>query len=167
VGPLQPDRTGALARPELRPVEPGDYDFLYRVYASTRAEELAVVPWDEGAKDAFLRMQFSAQDRWYHEQMPDASYEVVVVDGEPAGRLYVDRRPEETRIVDIALLPEHRGRGVGTILLRTLIAEAAGSGRKLSIHVEVNNSARRLYARLGFEPVGEHGLYVLMERLPT
>ena len=112
-------------------------------------------------------MQFAAQDRWYHDQMPDASYQVVLVDGEPAGRLYVDRRADEIRVVDIALLPEHRGRGIGTELLRTLIAEAEASGRKLSIHVEANNPARGLYERLGFRPAGEHGVYVLMERAPA
>ena len=89
------------------------------------------------------------------------------MDGEPAGRLYVHRGPSDIRIMDIALAPAFRGRGIGTGLLRTLIVEAEESGRKLSIHVETNNPARRLYERLGFRPAGEHGVYVLMERVAT
>jgi ribosomal protein S18 acetylase RimI-like enzyme len=152
---------------ELRPVEPGDEEFLYRVYASTRTEELAVVPWDDDAKEAFLRMQFAAQDTWYHEQMPDASYQVVLVDGEPAGRLYVDRREDEIRIVDIALLPEHRGRGLGTALLRELLEEADAAGKPVTIHLERFNPALRLYERLGFAQVEDQGVYLFLERRPV
>jgi ribosomal protein S18 acetylase RimI-like enzyme len=150
----------------LRPVEAGDEEFLYRVYASTRAEELAAVPWDDDAKEAFLRMQFAAQDRWYHEQMPDASYDLVLVDGERAGRLYVERRPDELLIIDIALLPEQRRRGLGTSLLGDVLAEADATGRRATIHVERFNPARRLYERLGFAGVAEQGVYLLLERSP-
>ena len=93
------------------------------MYASTRAEELAVVPWDDVQKEAFLRQQFDAQDAWWHENYAEASFDVILVDGEPAGRLYVHRGPSEIRIVDIALLPEHRGSGVGTRLLDDLLPE--------------------------------------------
>jgi ribosomal protein S18 acetylase RimI-like enzyme len=92
---------------------------------------------------------------------------VIEVDGSLAGRLYVHRVPSEIRIMDIALVPEFRGRGIGTRLLEELIEEADGSGRKLSIHVESNNPARSLYDRLGFRPAGEHGIYILMERPPS
>jgi ribosomal protein S18 acetylase RimI-like enzyme len=134
------------------------------VYASTRAEELAAVPWEDATKEAFLRMQFSAQDVYYREQMPDASYQVVLVDGERAGRLYVDRREDEIRIVDIAFLPEHRGQGLGTTLLRALLTEADEAGKRVTIHVERFNPARRLYDRLGFVQVKEEGIYLLLER---
>jgi ribosomal protein S18 acetylase RimI-like enzyme len=147
---------------ELLPVEPGDREFLCRVYASTRAEELAVVPWDEAQKDAFLRSQFDAQDRWYREHYPRASYDVVLIDSEPAGRLYLHRGDTEIRIVDIALLREHRGRGVGTRLLRDVLAEAAG--RRVTIHVERMNPAPRLYERLGFSVAEDKGVYLLLER---
>jgi ribosomal protein S18 acetylase RimI-like enzyme len=93
--------------------------------------------------------------------------DVIEVDGAPAGRLYVHRGPRDIRIMDIALAPEFRGHGIGTALLQQLMAEADESGRKLSIHVEMNNPARTLYARLGFRPAGEHGIYVLMERPPS
>jgi ribosomal protein S18 acetylase RimI-like enzyme len=151
----------------LRPAGDADRSFLRQVYASTRADELAMLPWTDEQKAAFITHQFEAQDAHYRTHYTDATFEVIEVGGEPAGRLYVHRGPCEVRIVDIALMPAFRGRGVGTSLLQGLIAEAAGGGRTLSIHVEMSNPARRLYARLGFRPAGEHGPYVLMERPPT
>jgi ribosomal protein S18 acetylase RimI-like enzyme len=144
----------------LRPVRESDRDFLLGLYESTREEELAQVPWDEEVKRAFVEHQFGAQDAHYRANYPGATFDVIEVDGRPAGRLYVFRGVEEIRIMDIALAPEFRGRGIGTELLRELMGEAGD--RSLSIHVEMNNPARRLYERLGFEPAGEHGVYVLM-----
>ena len=137
------------------------------MYASTREEELALVPWDAATKDSFLRMQFDAQDSYYHQQFPDTSFDVVVLDGVPVGRLYVDRRETEIRIIDIALLPEHRGHGVGTALLAPILEEADQSGKTVSIHVERNNPAGRLYDRLGFVEIEEQGVYLLLERRPA
>lgn len=151
---------------DLRPVTAGDRDFLLAVYASTRADELAAVGWTDDQKQAFVRQQFEAQATSYAQHHPEARNDVVVVDGQPAGRLCVDRRPEEIRIVDIALLPAHRNAGIGTGLLRQLMAEASESGRPLGIHVERFNPAMRLYTRLGFRPVTEHGVHVLMEWTP-
>jgi GNAT superfamily N-acetyltransferase len=149
---------------ELRRVDPvADAEFLLAVYAGTRAEELAIVPWTDAEKDAFLRMQFHAQDRWWREQRPDATFDVILVDGEPAGRLYVDRRPEEIRIVDIALLPDRRAMGVGTLLIRRILDEGRASGRPVTIHVERGNRARALYERLGFRQIGTTGVYDLLE----
>lgn len=150
----------------LRPAGPEDEPFLRRVYASSREDEMAVIPWSQAEKAAFLDQQFSAQHKYYHENYSDASWDIILVDGQPAGRLYVSRWPEDIRIIDIALLPEYRGRGVGTHLLRALLEEGGASGRKVSIHVELYNPARRLYDRLGFQPASEHGVYVLMEWRP-
>ena len=136
------------------------------MYASTRAEELAVVPWDDAQKDAFLRMQFDAQDAWWRENYAEASFDVILADGEPAGRLYVHRGPSEIRIVDIALLPEHRGGGIGTSLLRELFTEADESGKSVTIHVERMNPALRLYERLGFAVAEDKGVYLFLERPP-
>jgi ribosomal protein S18 acetylase RimI-like enzyme len=149
---------------ELISAEPGDREFLYRVYASTRTEELAVLAWDEAQKDAFLRAQFDAQDRWYREHYTRATYEVITVDGERAGRLYLHRGESEIRIVDIALLPEYRGNGVGTSLLRDLLAEADAAGKRVTIHVERLNPALRLYERLGFSVAEDKGVYLLLAR---
>ena len=156
-----------MAEPRLRPVADGDRPFLVELYASVREAELAHVPWDDATRRAFVEHQFSAQDAHYREHYPGATLDVIEVDGEPAGRLYVHRGPGDIRIMDIALAPAFRGRGIGAGLLRALIGEAEESGRKLSIYVEMNNPARALYERLGFREAGEHGVYVLMERPPT
>jgi ribosomal protein S18 acetylase RimI-like enzyme len=144
----------------LRPVTDADRPFLLELYAGVRAPELALVPWDEATKRAFVAQQFAAQDAHYRAHYPGATLDVVEVGGAPAGRLYVHRGEHDVRIMDIALAPEHRGRGIGTALLRALIAEAGA--RTLSIHVEAGNPARRLYERLGFRPAGEHGVYLLL-----
>ncbi len=150
----------------LRPITPDDEEFLFRVYASTREEELALTDWDATRKDAFLRMQFAAQHRYYQENYRQTTFAIILADGAPVGRLYVARWPKEIRIVDIALLPGHRNTGIGGALLRDLMAEAAVAGKPVSIHVERYNPAMRLYTRLGFVPVGEHGIYLLMKWTP-
>lgn len=149
----------------LRPATDDDLPFLFDVYASTRAEELSVTGWDDVTKDAFLRQQFDAQHRSYHQAYPDGSFDVILVEDEAAGRLYVARLEREIRIVDIALLPPFRGRGIGTDLVLDVMAEAAGSGRTVRIHVERQNRARLLYERLGFHAISEDGVYELMEAL--
>jgi ribosomal protein S18 acetylase RimI-like enzyme len=150
----------------LRPIGPDDREFLLRVYASTRDEELAIVPWTKERKDAFLRQQFEAQSAYWGEQYKGADFSIIEVDGAPAGRLYVQRWPKEIRLVDIALLPEYRRRGIGTRLLKDLFAEATKCQVPLTIHVEVFNPARALYERLGFQSKGEHGMYLLMAWRP-
>jgi len=150
----------------LRLIGENDRDLLYRIYASTREQELAQVAWDEAQKAAFLRMQFDAQYRYYQANYPNAQFEVILLNGEPAGRLYVDRRPSEIRIVDIALLPEYRGQGIGSALLRELLAEGARAGLPVTIHVESFNPALRLYQRLGFRMAEDKGVYYFMEKPP-
>jgi ribosomal protein S18 acetylase RimI-like enzyme len=148
----------------LRPVTAPDRDFLLRLYSSTRDEELAQVDWPPEQKAAFLEQQFTAQDVHYRENYPGAALDVIEVDGAAAGRLYVARWPREIRIMDIALLPEFRGQGLGARLLAALIEEADRDGRTLSIHVERMNPALRLYRRLGFEVREDKGVYLLLER---
>ena len=127
---------------------------------------MALVPWDEAQRQAFLSMQFEAQDRSYHGNFSQARFEIVELRGVAAGRLYVNRGRDEIRVVDIALLPEHRGRGVGSALLRGLLAEAAVNGQCVTIHVEIGNPARRLYERLGFVEVRDEGVYRFMQWSP-
>jgi len=151
----------------LREVTTDDTEFLVGVYASARAEELARVAWDDATKDAFIRMQFAAQDSFWRAQKPGAQFAVVTVDGEPAGRLYVDRLPAEIRIVDIALLPSHRDRGIGTRLLAGVLEEGRRAQLPVTIHVEQFNRARALYERLGFTQISTTGVYDLLERRPA
>ncbi len=151
----------------FRPIRPEDKAFLYQVYASTREDELAHVPWDEEEKEAFLKMQFDAQHQYYQGQFPEAEFRIILRDGRPIGRLYVDRRQDEIRLIDIALLPGERGGGIGTLLLEDLLAEAAQVGKPVRIHVERFNPALRLYERLGFSRIGDQGVYHLMEWSPN
>jgi ribosomal protein S18 acetylase RimI-like enzyme len=142
-------------------------EFLLRIYRSTREEELAmIVDWTAEMKDAFIRQQFGAQHVWYQEHYPGASFDIILVDSVPAGRLYVHRRPNEIRLVDIAFLPEFRNGGSGTSILRDLLAEGEAAGKPVTIHVEIYNPAMRLYERLGFRPVEDRGPYRLMEWRP-
>jgi GNAT superfamily N-acetyltransferase len=150
----------------LRPITPEDEEFLYRVYYSTREEELALVDWDAAQKEAFVRQQFAAQHYHYQTHYVGAAFQVILADGQPAGRLYVARWPNEIRIVDITLLPEFRNTGMGTRLLKDLMAEAHQAHKPLSIHVERFNPALRLYTRLGFVPTGEHGVYYRLDWTP-
>jgi ribosomal protein S18 acetylase RimI-like enzyme len=139
-----------------------DLEFVAALYASTREEELRPVPWTEEEKQLFLRSQFDAQTVHYRQHYSDAEYLIIERDGAAAGRLYLHWNQDDLRIIDIALMPQHRGLGVGNEILLALQAEAAGKGCSVSIHVEVNNPALRLYQRLGFQPVDEHGMYLLM-----
>lgn len=149
---------------ELRPETEEDIPFLRQVYAGTREEEMALVPWTPEQKQAFLEMQFRAQYSDYHGRHPDASFDIIVSDGVPAGRLCVHRRADEIRVIDIALLPGHRNQGIGSHLWAELIRESHACGKPLTIHVERNNRALSLYQRLGFRPAGGTGIHLLMQR---
>jgi len=146
----------------LRPITAADAPFLRALYGSTRTEELAAVPWSEEQKRAFLDMQFRAQSVHYQTHYDNAEFMIVEEAGVAIGRLILHQRPEEIRVIDISLMPEHRGRGIGTKLLQDVIREAAASGRRVSIHVEQFNPAKRLYERLGFSWVESNGVYDLM-----
>ena len=150
----------------FRPAGQDDEAFLIEVYGSTRTEELKVVPWTEAQKEAFLKMQLAAQQQHYQSQYPDADHHVILSDDRPVGRLYVARLSQEIRIVDLALLPEARGRGLGTSIIKDLMDEAARVGKPLRIYVESFNPSLRLFERLGFCKVGEQDFYLLMQWLP-
>jgi ribosomal protein S18 acetylase RimI-like enzyme len=158
--------TAIDGRPGLRPAGPDDAELLYRIYASTREDELAVVPWDALAKEAFLRMQLAAQDTHYRAAFPDASYDLIVSGADVLGRLYVDRGETAWQVIDLSLLPRHRGKGIGTRLLTDVLASAGAAGKPVRMHVERFNSARRLYGRLGFREIADKGVYLLLERQP-
>ena len=151
----------------LRPVCIDDEAFLLQVYASTRAEEMAVVPWSDEQKQAFLQMQFNAQAQSYRQQFPGAEYQVILHDGVAAGRFIVDRTDKHIQLIDISLLSAHRNFGIGTSLIRDLKTEAQETGRPLRLDVENFNPAFRLYERLGFEKIDEAGFYWRMEWRPA
>jgi ribosomal protein S18 acetylase RimI-like enzyme len=157
----------AAAAVTLRDAVDGDRAFLRSVFASTRPRELAALTGD--TREWFIDDQFGRQEAHYRAY-PDATFSIVEVDGEPAGRLYVSRGLEagEVRIIDIALIERFRGQGIGTYVLDGLLREADAAGARASIHVEVDNPARRLYERLGFVAAAEQRFshYVLLERRP-
>ena len=151
-----------IAAYSLRPVQEGDEELLLEIYSSTRLDEMALVPWDEATKDAFVRSQFSAQRTHYFKYFPRAAHHLILVDEQPVGRLYVDRRREEIHILDITLLPEMRGHGIGTQILLDLIKEAEHKNQTCSIYVESFNRSLGLFQRLGFVKTDESGVSWLM-----
>lgn len=154
----------SLPNVTLRTVTPADEEFLLVVYGSSRAEELAQVKWAEGQKEVFLRWQFDLQRREYIARFPNARYQLILIDEEPAGRIWVGEDEEQIRLLDIALLPQFQKRGAGTILLGELMKEAARAGKLLRHMVFVlNNDAHRFYERLGFVVIEDIGAYKHME----
>ena len=147
----------------LRPIIPDDEAFLCQLYASTRDEEMALLDWPPEQKASFLTMQFNAQHRFYLEQFAQAKFHIMELDDKPIGRLYLDYRKDEIRIIDIALLPDYRNQGIGSAYLNAILAEAAQKGLAVRIHVEHYNRALALYQRLGFRKIDDQGIYYLME----
>jgi ribosomal protein S18 acetylase RimI-like enzyme len=150
----------------LRDTLPEDELFLFEVYASTRAQEMALVSWDDEQRKAFLKMQFDAQHSHYRERFPDANYSVILRDDLRLGRLYVLREECEIRILDITLLPQYRNCGIGTSLLRKLLVEAAQFEKRVLIYIETYSPSLNLFKRLGFKSIAEEGFNFLMEWRP-
>ncbi|MDQ1350688.1 MAG: hypothetical protein QG657_990 [Acidobacteriota bacterium] len=151
----------------FRPIAEDDSEFLYKLYASTRAEEMALTGWNEKETEAFLRSQFNLQHTQYMKNYTEGgTFEIILVDHTPAGRLYLQRKPNDLHIIDIALLPEFRGKGTGSRIMKELMAEADQKKLPLSLYVEQFNPALGLYERLGFEKKELIGVYFSMVRPP-
>jgi ribosomal protein S18 acetylase RimI-like enzyme len=148
------------ARVALRTATPEDRDFLVALFATTRPD-LALLP--EEHRSTILELQYRAQDLQYRQANPDATFDIVEVDERPGGRLYVDRRTDQVHVIDISLLPEHRGAGIGTALIRALQDQAAAEGRSVTLHVASGSPAAALYLRLGFRLAADLGVYRLLE----
>ena len=150
----------------LRPNRPEDEPFLFEVYARTRADEMALVPWPVAQKRAFLQMQSTAQRQSYAQQFPAAQWNIILCAAESIGRLIVDRADDAIYLIDVALLPEYRSAGIGTLLVQNLLDEAAQINKPVQLQVDKNNRVRRFYDRLGFHVIGDTGLYFSMEWCP-
>ena len=146
----------------MRPEEPGDEAFLAALYASTRAQDIALLPWSTEQKQGFLLSQFRLQRAHHHAHYPGAEFRIILGALGSIGRVCAHRGGAEIRLMDIALLPSHRGRGIGGQCLRDLLAEAAAAGQAVTAHVARDNPARRLYERLGFRVAEESGPYQLL-----
>jgi len=153
----------SVAAVTLRPARPEDRPFLFRVYASTRREELLPLGWDDEATRAFLWAQFEHEDRDWMLHQPGAECMVVLRDGSPVGRLYLARSPQEIRVMDLTLLPEHRGRGIGRRLLGALLDEARSTRRTVRMNVGRASPMVELCRKLGFLPAATRGGQWLME----
>jgi GNAT superfamily N-acetyltransferase len=161
-----PLRAAARLGVSCRPSAESDLRFLAAVYASTRTEEVASTGWPLEMQQQFLAHQADAQHRHYQRHYPDAEWLVVERGGNDIGRLFLEEWPSQIRLIDISLLPEARGGGIGGAILADLMEMAVAAGKALTIHVERNNPAMRLYLRLGFAKIDEHGIYDLMEWRP-
>lgn len=150
----------------LRPVEPADDTFLLSVYASTRTDELKQVPWSAEQKEAFVRMQFAAQKQHYAAEHPEARHDIILLDGTPAGRLYLERKADEFHIMDVTVLPQYRNQGAGGVVVRRLLDEAGPLGKPVTIFVETFNPSLRFFEKLGFQREREKGFHFLMKWHP-
>ena len=161
-----PLRAAAEFGLSYRPMDDGDLPFVAELYASTRREEVAQTGWPAEMQEAFLRQQHEAQHSHYTIHFGDAEWLIVERGGEAIGRLYLRDQPEGLHVIDISLVPESRGQGIGGAILRDVLGQARELGKTVSIHVEKLNPARRLYDRLGFRIVEDKCIYDLMETGP-
>lgn len=142
-----------------RPVTDDDMAFMRDLYATTRDEEMNKVEWSDQEKRAFLDGQFEAQKVHYDRYYVKAEFLIIEKDGERIGRLYLDRGVNDWCLIDIALLPAWRGSGIGTMLIREIMEDAAAAGKPVTLYVEFFNPAKHLYDRLGFQEVRTNGVY--------
>lgn len=150
----------------FRPVSPDDEGFLLALYAATRADELALTGWDESQRQAFVEMQFAAQQQYYRSQFPEAEHSIILIDERPAGRLYIARSDREIRILDIVVADEHRRAGIGSSILKGLMREAENRETNVRIYVERFNPSLSLFTQLGFTSVESTPSHFLMEWRP-
>ena len=161
-----PLRAAAELGVSYRPMTDDDLPFVAELYASTRREEVAQTGWPAEMQEAFLRQQHEAQHGHYSLHFGDAEWLIIEREGESIGRLYIRDEAEQLHVIDISLVPESRGQGIGGAILRDVLGEARELGKSVSIYVEKVNPARRLYDRLGFEPIEDKGVYDLLRATP-
>ncbi|MDX6529744.1 MAG: hypothetical protein QOH41_2034 [Blastocatellia bacterium] len=149
-----------------RPVTAGDEELLLEIYQSSRGDDLRGLGWTEDRIREFLGMQYEAQQRFFESEYKRAADEIILWEGKPAGRLIVERREHEIRCIDVALLPEHRNRGIGTLLIQRLQAEATREKKPLRLQVIRFNRAVNLLERTGFVRVSETGTHFQLEWTP-
>ncbi len=151
---------------EFRIIHDSDEAFLERLYASTREWEFELAIWKDDEKDNFLKRQFKAQTQAYQQSYIGAVHRIIQLDTVDIGRLIIQRADDHMRIVDLSLLPEFRGGGIGTDILRSLLNEAHGGKVPVRLHAEHNSPALNLYLRHGFVKIGERGQYFALEWRP-
>lgn len=154
------DPVEALSRSiSLRPITADDETFLLRLFASTREEFSFLNPTE---LEALVTMQFKLRHQQYRNGYPNAEDKLIMTGEQPIGRMFIDDGEVDLTLIDIALLPEHRGKGIGRELLTELLRYAASVSKPVRLHVLKTNPARKLYGRLGFREVGEDSMYCEM-----
>jgi len=152
----------------LRPVQDCDEAFLLKVFASTREAERDAVRWEVAEWKMFIQLQSRGQHAQYAIRFPTAAYDIILCNSEPVGRIWVHHASDEILLLDIAILPEYRSRGIGTYLIKGLQESARAACVPLRHSVELTNPrARMLYERLGFVAIATSGLHTLMQWMPS
>jgi GNAT superfamily N-acetyltransferase len=151
----------------LRPSTDADMPFLRDVFLSTRMHEFLNAGMPAEQAESMLASQFSMQHTYYRRHYPHGRFDIIVQGAKDVGRLYHDWSGDAVQVIDIALLPAYRGAGIGTRLMRAVVAEAARRHKPVRLYVEADNPVRKLYRALGFVPAGENGVYELMCRDAT
>lgn len=154
----------SIAKLNFRPIEAADHAFLQRLYASAREVEMSRSGWPAESIAEFLRQQFNLQHSYYQEHFSDGEFWLIERSGQAIGRLYLFWGETTLQIIDITLLPEYRGAGLGRSLLEDLLTRAAARGLAVGLHVEGDNPALHLYRQLGFVVVGDSGVYLQMRK---
>jgi RimJ/RimL family protein N-acetyltransferase len=157
------NETIITATVKLRAVQPDDEEFLISVYASSREQELAMVPWTDEQRYVFAKFQFQAQLNYYQTEFPNSEHSIILSEGEPVGRLFIDRREAQIRILDITILTRHRGKGIGTPIIRHVMDLAGAAGKSVGINLDLFSTSQQTFERLGFKPTEKtdsHTLYV-------
>jgi ribosomal protein S18 acetylase RimI-like enzyme len=162
--PLQAAAAHGIA---YRPMTDEDLPFVARLYASTRAREVAATGWPAEMQAAFLDQQHRAQHMSYRGAYPDAEWLIVEQGGDAIGRVYLAETADELLLIDISFLPDRTGQGLGGAILADLLAFAGAKDKRVGLHVEKFNPAKRLYERLGFTFAEDNGLYERMEWRPS
>ena len=150
----------------LRTATLDDETFLRQLFATTRADELALMPWDENQKETFIALQFKAQNQQYAMSYPHADHSIILLNDVPIGRMMVAGDEVAISLVDIALLPKYRNAGIGASLIQDLLSQAASVGKPVRLHVFASSAAIRLYERLGFSRSGLDSVYLEMMWIP-
>ncbi|WP_323769533.1 GNAT family N-acetyltransferase [Antarctobacter sp.] len=149
----------------LRPVRAADRAFLLHLFTEARPD-LAALPLPEGARQQMIDLQFDAQSRGYAQAFPRASHDIVHLDGRDVGQLRLDRGAEALHLVDLSVLSDVRGQGLGARLLRGIQQEATTANQPVRLSVQHGNPAAGLYRRMGFVATGDTGVHLTMEWCP-
>jgi ribosomal protein S18 acetylase RimI-like enzyme len=150
----------------LRPATEDDQEFLLDLYKSSRGDDLRGLGWGEDRVGEFLEMQYEAHRNFLNHDYPGVEDQIVLSEGTPVGHLTIDTRPEEIRLVDVALVAASRNHGTGTLLIQELQAQSAAARCPLRLQVIRFNRAVGLFERLGFRRTSETGTHFQMEWLP-